>query len=214
MRKIILGIIILALLSVGAVYGYREYQDKSTAAGPIKSLIKLTSISIAKSVEEELTPSNISHDEYFRRSDTAIAEIDRKIAELRGANLPEDRLALDYMTNGQTIIRQLASIKRAKWTAKSAYDKSTQAAQAMKGTTDPNIAEKESATVQASVAEAKVEIEKARTGYVALLSLNDQLKARTPEIAARFGADAIVDNALIENLSKSSAKIIAGLTKK
>ncbi|WP_411835659.1 hypothetical protein ACLBNB_20005 [Pseudomonas chlororaphis subsp. aurantiaca] len=113
MKKTIVGILLLAVLSAGGWSAWDRAKSSEEVARALTH-IKMTSALISQQVDLEKTGSGITFGEYFNKSSEAVDRIDKGVLELRSGEWPRRSdakdAAIQFMTATSDLIR-LSSMK-------------------------------------------------------------------------------------------------------
>src|SRR5262245_1019124 len=119
-RAAVIAVLIVAALCIAGFFGYREY-EKHQVVALIRPAVKNASIRISQNLELDLRPRNITYREFLEKTESSIAELDKKAIDLRSLDgataAAQVNAAVSYIASGQELLRTHLQESRAKLAA-------------------------------------------------------------------------------------------------
>lgn len=135
-RAVAIAVLIVTALGIAGFFGYQEYEKRQVVA-QIRPAVKNASIRISQTLELDLRPGNITYREFFEKTESSIAELDKKTIDLRsldaGPAAAQVNAAAAYLASGQELLRAHLQESRAKLAAESAQRYSERTYEEAKG---------------------------------------------------------------------------------
>lgn len=203
-KKIIVGAA-LALAAIAGYFGYSAHQDK-LAIDIARPAVKVATIYVTDFLENETKSSSITFGEYFKKSEDAVSEIDKKIIELRSLRSERNAAAIDEATKNmkieQDLIRELSKYYRHTLAFSNASDRYDRASKALRVSTSSYEAEWRAKDARSAIDDKLEALGKMKEANESAYTLLGKVKDSQATMGKIFGQDILVPTAILNDALK------------